>query len=139
MYVGFEDAFTAAQADYISLCLELAQENADTVYGFIYLTPGMTTFGVFYRKDGEIKEVEDIAPDDLIDRFYDVGYGDVEKLRDICTRYEHQCPNQIKMVYDARTKHFDANYAYMSEAEIEKVDPDEVFNDWVAEERAKAE
>lgn len=139
MIVGFEDAFMAAQSDYISLCLELVQGNVDIVYGFIYQVPVMKTFGAFFRKNGDIKEVEDIAPDDLIDQFYDVGYGDVKKVCDVCTRYEHPCPNQIKMVYDARTKHFDVNYVYMSETEIAEVNPDDVFNDWVEKERAKVE
>lgn len=137
MIVGFEDAFSDAQAGYISLCLELLQGNADLVYGFIYQVPGMKTFGVFFRKDGEIKAVEDVASDDVIDRFYEVGYGDVKKLCDVCTRYEHKCPNQIKMVYNVKTKQFDADYIYMSETEIEEVNPDDVFDSWLEEEKTK--
>lgn len=137
MIVGFEDAFSNAQADYISLCLELSQGNADMVYGFIYQIPGMKTFDAFFRKDGEIKTVEDIASDDLIDRFYEVGYNDVKKLCDVCTRYEHKCPNQIKMVYHVKTGHFDANYIYMNETEIEETNPDNIFDNWMDEEKTK--
>lgn len=138
MIVGFEDAFTEAQADYISLCLELAQNDVDVVYGWIYQQPGMLTCNVFFRKNGEIKTMDDLASDEMIDSFYDVAFEDVKKLRDICARYEHKCPNHIKMVYDVRTKHFDANYIYMDAAEIEKVYPDDVFNGWIEEEKAKS-
>ena len=137
MIVGFEDAFTNAQADYISLCMEFAQIgqiDVDVVYGFIYQVPGMKTFNVFFKVGEEIKSIDDIGSDELIDRFFDRGYEDVTKLLEVCGRYEHKCPNQIKMIYNAKTKAFDAEYTYADSA-FDDVDPDEIFFGWMDEER----
>lgn len=139
MVVGFEDAFTNAQADYISLCLELAQMgqiDADVVYGFIYQVPGMITFNVFFRVGEEIKSLGAVGSDELIDRFFDCGYEDVTKLIEVCDRYEHKCPNQIKMIYNAKTKAFDAEYLY-NDSDDDDVDPDEIFFGWMDEEKGR--
>lgn len=137
MMIGFEEAFTAAQADYISLCLELVQDDVDTVYGFIFQASGASTFNVFFGKNGEIKTLDDIASRDLIAQFFRVGREDIRKLLEICTRYEHKCPNQIKMIYHTKTKQFDANYVYMEPAEIEEASPASIFMDWMDEEEDK--
>ena len=139
MIVGFEDAFTNAQADYISLCLEFAQMgqiDVDIVYGFIYQVPGMITFNVFFRVGEEIKSIDDIGSDELIDRFFDLGYEDVTKLIEVCERYEHKCPNQIKMIYNAKTKAFDAEYSYNA-SDDDDIDPDEIFFGWMDEEKGR--
>lgn len=137
MNVGFEDAFTAVQADYISLCLELAHDDVDKVYGFIFQTPGMNTFNVFFEKGSEIKTLDDIASREMIEQFFSVGREDMNKLLEVCVRYEHKCPNLIKMVYDTKTKHFDAYYTYMETTEIEEASPAEIFMDWMDEEEDK--
>lgn len=139
MKVGFEDAFTNAQADYISLCLELAQMgqiDADVVYGFIYQVPGMKTFNSFFRVGEEIKSIDDIGSDELIERFFDCGYEDVTKLIEVCERYEHKCPNQIKMIYNAKTKAFDAEYSY-NDLASDDVSPAEIFFSWMDEEKGR--
>lgn len=137
MMIGFEDAFTAVQADYISLCLELVGDDVDTVYGFIYQVPGMHTFNVFFGKNGEIKTLDDVASKEMIEQFFSVGSEDVNKLLEVCARYEHKCPNQLKMIYDTKTKHFDADYVYMKPAEIEETSPLEVLMDWMDDEEDK--
>ncbi len=139
MIVGFEDAFTNAQADYISLCLELAQMgqiDADVVYGFIYQVPGMITFNVFFRVGKEIKSLATVGSDEVIDRFFDLGYEDVTKLLEVCERYEHKCPNQIKMIYNAKTKAFDAEYLY-NDSDDDDVYPEEIFFGWMDEEKGR--
>lgn len=136
MIVGFEDALTNAQADYILLCVEFAQVaqiDVDVVYGFIYQVPGMKTCNVFFKVGEEIKSIDDIGSDELIDRFFDCGYEDIAKLIEVCDRYEHKCPNQIKMIYNAKTKAFDAEYFYNDSAS-DDADPDEIFFGWMDEE-----
>ena len=139
MITGFEDAFTNAQADYISLCLELAQMgqiDADVVYGFIYQEPGMITFNVFFRAGEKIKSLATVGSDELIDRFFDLGYEDVTKLLEVCDHYEHKCPNQIKMIYNAKTKAFDAEYLY-NDSDDDDVYPEEIFFGWMDEEKSR--
>ncbi len=138
MIVGFEDAFTNVQADFVSLCLEFAKNDVDTIYVFIYQNRGMRTFNAFFRKDGAVKTVVDYGSPDLIGRFFQIGAGDIDKLVAVCNQYEHQCPHEIKMTYDVSTKHFDAQYGYDDYASGDDMDPDEVFMAWFREERSKA-
>lgn len=139
MITGFEDAFTKAQAEYISLCVEFAQIakiDVDVVYGFIYQVPGMKTFNAFFREGEKIKSIDDIGSEESIDRFFDLGYEDVTKLIEVCDRYEHKCPSQIKMIYNTKTKAFDAEYTY-DDSISDDVDPDEIFFGWMDTEKGR--
>lgn len=133
MLIGFEDAFTSVQAEYISLCLELAQNNVDIVYAYIYQDSDMEMFNAFFRKDGKLHTADDFGSDEMVDRFLDIGVDDITKLVEVCDRYEHKCPNQIKMTYDVKTKHFDAQYVYADSED--DVDPNEVFFAWLEDEK----
>lgn len=137
MIIGFEDAFTNVQADYISLCMEFAQNNVDIVYGYMYQTPTEQTCNAFFRKNGEIKTLNDLGPSDRIFSFFDAGYEDIDKLMEVCKRYEHKCPFEIRMIYDARTGQFDAHYAYSDPTADKDFGAGKLFMDWMEEERNK--
>ena len=137
MIIGFEDAFMSAQADYISLCMEFAQNNVDVVYGYIYQTPNMQMCNAFFRKDGAIKTLADLGSSDQIFDFFDVGCEDVDKILEVCERYEHKCPCEIKMIYDVKTGHFDAHYEYADLTANKDFGVDKLFVDWMEEERNK--
>ena len=137
MIIGFEDAFSEVQADYVSLSLEFVNNEADVIYLFIYQNAEMRTFNAFFRKDGAIKTVVDFGSSDLIGQFFQLGVQDIEKLLDVSQKYEHPCPNEIKMVYNVKTGSFDAKYGYRDYSVADDIDPDEVFVQWLNEERSK--
>ena len=139
MLVGFEDAFTDVLADYVSLCPELTNHEVDVIYGFLYQNPGMRTYNVFFRKDGCVKHLGEIgASREIIHRFFDVGRQDIEKLLEVCRQYEHPCPHEIRLIYDAASRQFDAKYGYDDYVEADDgPDSDEVFREWMKEEKNK--
>ena len=74
--------------------------------------------------------VDDLGDDTLIDKFFDCGLEDIEKLINTCEKYKHKCPNEIKMTYDVKSGQFDANYRY------EVVDyPDMELINWMEKEK----
>ena len=135
MKSGFEELFTEIQSDTIALCLEYLEKNnvnADVIYVYIYQTKYSRTFNAFFSINNKIKTAGEFASEEDSDAFFDIGLDDVEALIDLCAKYEHPCPNEFKLVYDVRTKHFSADYKYEEYSETD-LDSDEVFMNWIKE------
>lgn len=109
----FEDAFMDAQASLISLCKEL-KNDADKIYVYCSIESGYE-FNVFYQKQGKVLRLS--ANDlnvsrELISRFLDYGLADTKKIDAVCKEYGKPTPTEIKMIYDVKTRKFDAEYQY---------------------------
>ncbi|EWM52146.1 hypothetical protein [Ruminococcus flavefaciens] len=137
MIIGFEDAFTDIQSEYISLCLEYVNNDVDEVFAYIYQTRSMKMFNAFFKKDGKILSAGQLGTEEASDEFLEVGRDDISKIVDVCDKYEHKCPNELKLVYNVKTKKFDAELGYEDYSEKEKVTPFEVFLNWFRAEKAK--
>ena len=131
----FEDEFTNVQADYVSLCLELVNNNVDKIYIFLYQDITVQTFNAFFKKDGAIRIPTDFGSDELIDEFLEIGIEDINKLIEVCDKYKQKCPNEIKIVYNVQTTAFEAKYGYQDYAKTGEKDPNEVFLEWVKKEK----
>ena len=115
MEKGFEDAFTDAQVNVVSLCLELLKNSgisADKAYIFMFQNDVQDSINAFFEKDGKLFSLNEWFSDEQIDEFFDCGIEDIENIIEICDTYEGKCPNVFKLVYDIRTKAFDADYLY---------------------------
>ena len=135
MKEGFEKVFTDVQADYISLCLEYAENDADEVFAYVYQTPGMRMFNAFFRRDGKILSAGQLGSEQQSDEFLETGRNDISRLLDVCERYEHPCPNEMKLYYNVRTKRFNAKCGYEDYSVKNKVTPFEVFLAWLRSEK----
>ena len=133
----FEDAFMEIQANFVSLCLELVENNVDKIFIFVYQDKTMQTFNAFFKKDNVVKMTTDFGSDKLIEEFFDIGIEDINALLETCNQYKQKCPNEIKIVYDVKTKNFKATYGYQDYAQSGKIDPDEVLLNWLKEEKSK--
>ena len=133
----FEDAFMEVLSDYVSLCLEATNGVVDVIYGFMFQNPGMLMVDAFFRKEKTICYPDDFLDDETIERFFDIGTDDLQKLIDICSAYNQKCPNEVKMVYHVQTKQFDAQFGYRDYVRKDGIDPDEVYFGWINEEKAK--
>lgn len=130
MLLGFEDAFMEIQSGYITLCLDLAG-NVDEVNVFIYQDDVSCTFNAFFVKDGKIKTPDESAAESIVDKFYELGVEDIDKLIGVCEKFDHKCPNEFRLTYNTHTKHFDAKYGYSNYAETSELTPFDVFVDWM--------
>ena len=138
MITGFEDAFTDVQSEFISLCLEFVDNDADEIYVYIYRTETEKTFNAFFKKDNRVLSAGEIGTDEQSDEFLMTGMRDIRKLVEVCDKYEHKCPNEFKLTYNTATKHFDAEYRYKEYTTKDKVTAVNVFINWLNNERNKS-
>jgi hypothetical protein len=140
MLEGFEDAFTDAQANVVSLCLELLEnsdKSADKVYIYLFQNDVQDFINAFFEKDGQIYSLNDWFTDEQVDEFFDCGVEDIENIIEICDTYDGKCPNVFKLIYNVNTKAFDTDYVYediISDSDIGLV---EDFQNWREECKSK--
>ena len=115
MLEGFENAFTDAQANVVSLCLELLEKSnksADKVYIYLFQNDVQDFINAFFEKDGKIYILNDWFTDEQIDEFFDCGVENIEQIIEVCNTYEGECPNVFKLIYNVNTKKLDTDYLY---------------------------
>lgn len=132
----FEDEFTDIQSDMVSLAveaLETAGTTVDRIYIYAFGTAHELFYNLFFAKDGKVLFTNHTGmTDEIIDQVLDLGIEDMEKLREVCTRYGQPAPCQLKLVYDCRSGHFDGDYSYddLSDSEYGSGG---AFDDWAKE------
>ena len=131
MKQGFEDRFMDIQSDYISLCLEYAGSGIDKVFACIYQDEALRMFDAFFEKDHQLIFAGRLQTDVDPEEFFRVGIGDIERLLGTCAEYGHPCPHEMKMVYDVRTRKYDAHFSYEKTPDN---DPRARFLSWLQEE-----
>ena len=133
----FEDEFTDLQADYISLCLEFTEKKVDEIYVYIYRNDGMRMFNAFFTKNGKFVSTADIADDDFVYEFLDVGMDDIHKFVELCEEFGKPCPNEFKLIYNVNSGSFDADYGYEDYSINGKTSGMEEFEAWADEIQAQ--
>ena len=127
----FEDELMELHTACISLCLE-AVPNADKVYAYCSIERAGYMFNAFFVVDREIRTLgkAGVSGKRAMALLSD-GTRGLTRYEDLCGRYGHPVPAEIKMVYDVRGKKLDVQYGYeevvSSDAEICAED---VFTDW---------
>lgn len=137
MKQGYEDAFMDLQSDYISLCLEYAEGQAEEVFAYLYRTETMRMFNAFFRSGGKILAASQMPTTCNDEEFMQVGRDDISRLEEICHEYEAAPPNEIRMHYDVKTGRYDADVSYEDYSIKDKVTPMQVFMKWLKEEKQK--
>ena len=102
MLKGFEDAFVDAQANVISLCLELlknSEKSADVIYVYILQNDDEEYIDAFFEKDGKLFTTNDWCSDAQIKEFFHCGIEDIESIVELCDTYNAKCPHEFKLVY----------------------------------------
>ena len=123
----FEDDFIAAQSSLVSSCAELANNEVDIIYIFVYQDEEMLTFNAFFKKNDKIKTLSDFVSKTVINQFFNLGIEDILNLLAVCNKYQQKCPNEIKMIYNMQSNTFDAKYGYQNYSILNQKDPNDVF------------
>ncbi|EOP68844.1 MULTISPECIES: immunity protein YezG family protein [Bacillus] len=120
----FEEKFSELQADMISICMEYVEDRADKVYVYASREEGIISGSFFYcinNKYVECHKVNDALEDE--GGRYDVSTKrqsmalriiceDIEKIEELCKGYERDMPTEMKLIYDAHSGKFKAQYNY---------------------------
>jgi len=120
----FEDRFSELQADMISICMEYVEDRVDKVYVYASCEEGIVSSSFFYLINN--KYVERHKLNDALkngDKRYDVSTerqfmvldiinDNVDKMEELCKLYERDMPTELKLIYDATSGKFQAEYKY---------------------------
>ena len=143
----FEDEFSALQADMVDICNEYSKGLADKI--FIYAAnEGMILAHHFYCINNKVLDCQELnkselniefdVSDDCQEQVLDILNEDIQKIQSICEKYKQPVPKLMKLVYEPKTKKFNADYKY----ENQTTDDISVFDNddkWFEEEKAKLE
>ena len=127
---GFEDAFVDAQANVISLCLELlknSEKSADVIYVYILQNDNEEYIDAFFEKDGKLFTTNDWCSDAQIKEFFHCGIEDIESIVELCDTYDAKCPHEFN------SKSFDSNYNYENVTDVYDKDVIELVEEWFNE------
>ncbi|RHS52002.1 hypothetical protein DW959_10470 [Clostridium sp. AM46-21] len=112
MLKGFEDAFTDLQSEFVSLCMEYTNGNVDKIYIYIYQDASQKMFNAIFVKGKDVISAGNFADDEASDEFLSIGTKDINKLVELCDKYQQKCPNEYKLEFDVATNKFDTSYRY---------------------------
>ena len=143
----FEDEFSALQADMVDICNEYSCEAAEKI--FIYVSyEGLLNTDYFYSINGDIIERHKLNTSG-INADFDVSVDcqkqvlnilkeDVHKIKAVCDKYNQPMPTEMRLVYEPKTKKFNAEYKYENQTS-DKISVFDNYDAWFEEERAKLE
>lgn len=131
----FEDEFMDVQSEFVSLCLEVAEQEVDKVYIYCSIEKKSKMFNAFFDINGQIRTLNQLGINDaLIMQFLELGTHDLEKIENVCRTYNKPIPTEMKMYYNARTGKYNAQYQYVEVCSAKTgKSSGEVFWDWVCE------
>ncbi|RID89376.1 DUF600 family protein [Peribacillus asahii] len=120
----FEDRFSELQADMISICMEYVEDRADKVYVYASCEEGMISGKFFYLINNQYvkchkvndalengEERYDMSPERMFKVLQIIG-EDIEEIEILCKEYERDMPTEMKLIYDANSGKFQAEYKY---------------------------
>lgn len=128
----FEDEFMDIQSGLISLCLELVEGQADEIYVYCAIDETSQSFNSFFNINNEIKTNNQLnLEESIVFDFLKLGTGDLNKVRNVCQKYNMPLPAEMKMCYDVKSGKFSSDYSY------DEIDPEitlyERFIGWIEE------
>lgn len=133
MLKRFEDEFMEAQANLVSLCLELldiTQTTVDKVYIYVYRNEYSQTFNAFFERDNKIYRTNDLFANNDVKDFLNCGIEDIADIVNVCQKYEVRCPYEFKLIYNVNTHQFDSEYRYEDLDDDKEESPMSRFMEW---------
>ena len=143
----FEDEFSALQADMVDICNEYSKGVADKI--FIYAAnEGMTLAQHFYCINTNLYKCSKLNNTGLTVSF-DVSIDcqrqvlnilneDIQRLQSLCEKYGQPVPKLMKLVYEPKTKKFNAEYKYENQT-TDEVSVFDIQEAWFEEEKSRLE
>lgn len=131
----FEDEFMDLHSSIISLCKELVRDvlDVDMIYAYCSIEGGSYSFNAFFTVQGKAVTLKGVDVSHAMkSKFLDIGIGETRKIRELCKEFERPTPTEIKMIYNARTRQFTAEYQYKP-METMDIGIHDLFMGWVKE------
>lgn len=123
------------QTGLLELCMDITDEKADKIYVYCSMEGNSTMFNAFFEVDGKTVTIDELNIEDGLSwDFLKTGTYDLVDMSELFEEYNAIRPTEIKMFYDVKTRHFNANYQYDPICTLESgLDESDVFMDWYNE------
>lgn len=101
----FEDELMDTQSELIALTLNMVGKAADKIFAYCSIEAKSQMFNVFFELDGKIKTLNEmgIVPSRAMELLRTGTHG-LDKIKEVCAKYNYPTPTEIKMIYDVKTK-----------------------------------
>ena len=143
----FEDEFSALQADMIDICNEYSKGMADKI--FIYAAnEGMILVQHFYCINFNLYKCSKLNNAGVKVNFdtsvgcqeqvLDILNEDIQKIESVCRKYKQPVPKLMKLIYEPKTKKFNAEYTYENKTS-DDVSVFDNYDAWFEEEQRRLE
>lgn len=143
----FEDEFSALQADMVDICNEYSKGMADKI--FIYAAnEGMILVQHFYCINFNLYKCSKLNNAGLKVNFdtsvgcqeqvLDILNEDIQKIESVCRKYKQPVPKLMKLMYEPKTKKFNAEYEYENQTS-DDVSVFDNYDAWFEEEQRRLE
>ena len=143
----FEDEFSALQADMVDICNEYSKGMADKI--FIYAAnEGMILVQHFYCINFNLYKCSKLNNAGVKVNFdtsvgcqeqvLDILNEDIQKIESVCNKYGQPVPKLMKLIYEPKTKKFNAEYTYENQTS-DDVSVFDNYDAWFEEEQRRLE
>ena len=129
----FEDELMDTQSELIALTLNMVGKAADKIFAYCSIEAKSQMFNVFFELDGQIKTLNEMGtvPSCAMELLRTGTHG-LDKIKEVCAKYNYPTPTEIKMIYDVKTKKFNVAYQYKEICSAKtNISAGEVFMNWV--------
>lgn len=130
----FEDEFMDLHSSIISLCKEV-KADADKIFAYCSIEDGAYEFHAMFLKSGKVLRLSEHdlgVSNALLDDFLHYGIEDTKAIDAVCKKHGRPTPTEIKMIYDVKTRRFDAQYQYQPVQSLDRGTPD-IMDEWEEE------
>lgn len=131
----FEDEFMEVQSDLLALTLETTGKIVDKIFVYCSIEKKSLMFNTFVELNGKIMSLSNLEVErNKIWSLLKSGTNDLERIKEVCSKYDKPTPTEIKMVYDVKSGKLDAKYQYMEICSAKtNISSGEVFIGWMNE------
>lgn len=145
----FEDEFTKAQIDMVSICFEYANYDAEKIYIYGSWENGVLFCDYFFKASGKVLQRHHL--NQITGKNYDVSrerqsdcldilFEDMEQIKKACQEFERPMPTQIKLIYDVTSKKMQSEYQYENQySNVPYKLPEDVAEEWFEQVKAQEE
>lgn len=143
----FEDEFSELQADMVDICNEYSCNAADKIFIYVAIED-MIFVQHFYCINNKILDCHELNEAELKIEFdvsidcqgqvLDILNEDIQKIQALCEKYNKPVPKLMKLIYEPKTKKFNADYKYENQT-TDEISEFDNYDAWFEEEKAKLE
>ncbi|MBO0447403.1 hypothetical protein IGJ55_002981 [Enterococcus sp. AZ170] len=148
----FEDEFMEWQADMVDIAKEFIEDRAEKIYLYGSIENGGYSFNLFFQIHGRIVTMNKVNSaiiegekeyDISSDRKWAVlriGTEDLQKIEEVCKKYEQPVPTQFKLYYDVHENSLKAKYQYdPMYSNTDDLHSSDIFMSWYEEVKQETE